>query len=120
MPIEQKASYRTSTVKIDNLRSSQNRREVLLPIFFAWLVSLVAALGSLFVSEVMRLPPCILCWYQRIGMYPLVPLLTIALLRKDTKVGRYAWPFVVFGLGMAVYHNLLYYHVIPESISPCT
>ncbi len=43
----------------------------LLP-YAAWIVALVAMAGSLFFSEVMELPPCVLCWYQRIAMYPLV------------------------------------------------
>lgn len=91
-----------------------------LPVLLAWLVSLISTLGSLFFSEVMKLPPCILCWYQRVGLFPLVLILTIGILSKDQKLGRYAWPFVFFGLVTAVYHNLLYYHFIPESISPCS
>lgn len=89
-------------------------------IYLAWLISLVGLLGSLFFSEVMRLPPCVLCWYQRIGIYPLVVILAVGILNRDRQVTRYAWPFVLFGLGMAFYHNLVYYHLIPESIIPCT
>lgn len=92
----------------------------LAPVFALWLVSLVATLGSLFFSEVMRLPPCVLCWYQRIAMYPLVVLTTVALVRRDAGVGPYIWPFVAIGLAISIYHNLLYYHLIPESITPCT
>lgn len=91
----------------------------LAPVFALWLVSLVATLGSLFFSEVMRLPPCVLCWYQRIAMYPLVVLTTVALVRRDAGVGHYAWPVVAIGLAVSIYHNLLYYHLIPESITPC-
>jgi disulfide bond formation protein DsbB len=54
------------------------------PLFLAWLTSLVATLGSLFFSEVMLLPPCILCWYQRICMYPLAVTFTVALFARDT------------------------------------
>ncbi len=89
-------------------------------LFVVWLVSLVATLGSLFFSEVMRLPPCVLCWYQRIFMYPLVIVSTIGLMSRDAGVARYAGPLVAGGLAVAVYHNLLYYHLIPESITPCT
>jgi len=88
-------------------------------VLFSWVIALVATLGSLFFSEIMRLPPCVLCWYQRIAMYPLVIILGIAWLREDTKVHVYALPLAVTGLATAVYHNLLYYHIIPESISPC-
>jgi disulfide bond formation protein DsbB len=91
----------------------------LTPVFALWLVSLVATLGSLFFSEVMRLPPCVLCWYQRIAMYPLIVLTTVALWRRDDGVGPYAWPLVAIGLAISIYHNLLYYHLIPESITPC-
>ena len=92
----------------------------LAPLFAVWLASLLAMLGSLFFSEVMRLPPCVLCWYQRIFMYPLVMVTTIGLLWRDPGALRYAWPLAVGGLVIAVYHNLLYYHLIPESITPCT
>ena len=85
-----------------------------------WLVSLVATLGSLFFSEVMGLPPCVLCWYQRICMYPLVVISTVGLLSRDRRVAAYLWPLVAVGLGVAIYHNLLYYHLIPDSITPCS
>ena len=88
--------------------------------FVVWLVSLVATLGSLFFSEVMLLPPCVLCWYQRVFMYPLVVVSTIGLVWRDAGSTRYAWPLVAGGLVVAAYHNLLYYHLIPESITPCT
>ena len=90
-----------------------------LPILAIWLVSLLATLGSLFFSEVMNLPPCVLCWYQRVLMYPLVVVSTVGLLWRDQGAARYAWPLAAGGLAIAVYHNLLYYHVIPESITPC-
>ena len=68
----------------------------------------------------MKLPPCTLCWYQRICLYPLVVLLPVGILRGDHRVHLYALPLVVIGLGIAAYHNLLYYGVIPQSLSPCT
>lgn len=88
-------------------------------IFLAWSVALVSTLGSLFFSEVMKYPPCILCWYQRICMYPLVLIFLSALFSTDTKVVRYSLPLTVVGLGIAIYHNLLYYNILPESASPC-
>ncbi len=92
---------------------------VWMPLFAAWLVSLVATMGSLFFSEVMLLPPCVLCWYQRICMYPLAVITTVGLVTRDRHVARYLWPLTLTGLVIAVYHNLLYYHLIPDSITPC-
>ncbi|MFA7612662.1 MAG: disulfide bond formation protein B [Candidatus Caldatribacteriota bacterium] len=88
-------------------------------VFIAWIISAVSTLGSLFFSEVMMLPPCILCWYQRICMYPLPILLFSGLLKLDKSVFRYTFPLALIGWGFAIYHNLLYYKVLPESASPC-
>jgi disulfide bond formation protein DsbB len=87
--------------------------------YVAWLIALSATLVSLFFSEVMDLPPCSLCWYQRICLYPLVLVIGVGIVLRDGKLTRYALPLVVAGLGFAVYHNLLYYGVIPESLAPC-
>ena len=90
------------------------------PLFAAWLVGLVATMGSLFFSEVMHLPPCLLCWYQRICMYPLAVVATVGLATQDRHVSRYMWPLALVGLSVSGYHNLLYYHIVPESLAPCT
>jgi disulfide bond formation protein DsbB len=89
-------------------------------VYGAWLQALVATVGSLFFSEALALPPCVLCWYQRIAMYPLVAILTVGILLRETRLRCYALPLSLGGLAIAVYHNLLYYGVLPESIQPCT
>lgn len=88
-------------------------------IFSAWIVATVATLGSLFFSEVMKLPPCSLCWYQRICMYPLVAILLVGLFPLDKSVFRFSFPLVIIGHIIAIYHNLLYYKILPESAAPC-
>jgi disulfide bond formation protein DsbB len=88
--------------------------------YLAWLQALVAMLGSLFFSEVMKLPPCVLCWYQRILMYPLVFIIAVGILLEDKRLNFYALPLSITGLVIAVYHNLLYYNIIPEAITPCS
>ena len=88
-------------------------------IFLSFLISLIATLGSLFFSEIMNFIPCSLCWYQRIFMYPLVFLLGVNLLFPDDKIFKYAFPLVVVGWIISVYHNLLMLKIIPENLSPC-
>ncbi len=88
-------------------------------IFAAWIVAAVSTAGSLFFSEVMMFPPCILCWYQRICMYPLVVILLAGLFPVDRNVIRFSLPLSLIGFAVAVYHNLLYYHILPESVAPC-
>ena len=78
-------------------------------IFVAFLVSLIATLGSLFFSEIMNFVPCSLCWYQRIFMYPLVFIFLTNLLYPDKSVFKYSFPLVFIGLIISIYHNLLIY-----------
>jgi disulfide bond formation protein DsbB len=87
--------------------------------YIAWVQSLVATLGSLYFSEIKKFPPCILCWYQRILMYPLVLLIAVGILRKDKNLPYYVLPLSLIGTLIAVYHNLLYWNILPESIAPC-
>lgn len=89
-------------------------------LFLAWLCAAGATLGSLFFSEVMELPPCTLCWVQRIFMFPLAIVLLVGLLPFDPKVVRYALPLSLIGAAVAIYHLLLQFGWIPESASPCT
>ena len=65
-------------------------------IFACWLVALVASVGSLFFSEVMEYPPCVLCWYQRIAMYPLVVIFWVSRNKKFQEEFSLAFPFVFF------------------------
>jgi disulfide bond formation protein DsbB len=88
--------------------------------YAAWFVALTATLGSLFLGEVMKLPPCSLCWYQRICLYPLTLVIAVGIVLRDRRLVYYALPLVLAGLGIAVFHNLLYYGVIDETLSPCT
>ena len=89
-------------------------------IFGAWLIATVSTLGALFFGEVMQLPPCVLCWYHRICMFPLVLILPVGLFPLERKVVRYALPLAGIGWLFAVFHVLLIAGVIPESIKPCT
>jgi disulfide bond formation protein DsbB len=89
-------------------------------VFAAWLVASVSTLGSLFFSEVMQLPPCSLCWYQRAFMFPLALILPLGLFPFDRKVVRYALPLALLGWLIAVFQILLVAGIVPETLEPCT
>lgn len=89
-------------------------------VFVAWLVAAFSTLSALFLGEVMNLPACKLCWYQRIFMFPIALILPIGLFPFDPRVVRYTLPLAVIGWLIAVFHQLLVLGVIPESIKPCT
>ena len=88
-------------------------------VFAAWFVATVAALGALFMSEVMGFAPCVLCWWQRIFVFPLVFILAAGLFPFDPKVVRYALPLALLGLLVAGFHLMLVAGYIPETLTPC-
>ncbi len=88
-------------------------------LFAAWVAVTAAMLGSLFFSEVVGVPVCVLCWYQRIAIYPLVLVLGVGLFPFDPKVVRYAAPLVGVGWLISLFHLLLIAGIIPESAQPC-
>ena len=73
----------------------------------AAVIAVVTTAGSLYLSEVAHFPPCQLCWYQRIGMYPLAIVLPIAALRRDTRAWIYPLALALCALPISVYHVLL-------------
>ena len=75
-------------------------------LYLAWLVAIVATVGSLYFSEVRHFIPCTYCWYQRILMYPLVIILGIASYKEDGGIAIYTLPLSILGAGIAVYHYL--------------
>ncbi len=87
----------------------------------AWLQAFLAMAGSLYFSEIQHLPPCLLCWYQRIVMYPLVVILAVGILRNDKKnLPYYVLPLSSIGWLIAFYQVLLQAKILPERIAPCT
>ena len=88
-------------------------------LLMAWLIALVSTLGALFFSGVMGLEPCVLCWYQRIAMFPLVLILGMGVFSQDTRSVKYALPLAALGWLVALYHCLLYGGFIPQGLQPC-
>lgn len=89
-------------------------------LYLAFGIALFSTLGSLYFSEVLHFPPCILCWYQRIAMFPLAVILFVGILKKDKLLPLYVLPLSFFGLVVSFYQNFLYFNVLPQVSSPCT
>lgn len=81
--------------------------------------ALLATVGSLVMSEAFGLVPCVLCWYQRIFMYPLVIIVGLGIVRKDHAWPLTVLPLTVIGWLIALYHSLLQWDIIPERLAPC-
>ena len=88
-------------------------------------VATVCMAGSLYFSEVAHFPPCHLCWLQRFCMYPLVPVLWIAVWRRAGGVAPFAAAVAFVGACISTYHVALEHHPEWESSvcdpkNPCT
>ncbi|MFO7264045.1 MAG: disulfide oxidoreductase [Bacillota bacterium] len=88
-------------------------------LYAAWLVSVVATLGSLYFSEIRGFVPCDLCWFQRILMYPLTVFLGIAAYRQDVGIRRYVLPLSIIGAATSLYHYLLQKVDALALVQPC-
>jgi disulfide bond formation protein DsbB len=94
-------------------------------IWLAWVVALVATIGSLIYSEVIHFVPCRLCWFQRIAMYPLAVILLVGAIRREVVVKYYALPLALIGLAISIYHNVVQFFPSLEGgscdpLNPCS
>lgn len=86
----------------------------------AWIVAVVATLGSLYESEMLHFTPCKLCWFQRIAMYPMAVTLGIAAFRRDRGIRPYALATCAIGGAIALYHSFLQWFPPEGGSSFCT
>ena len=84
----------------------------------AFLTALAALVGSLFYSEVVGYEPCVLCWWQRIFLYPLVPIFGLALWQRTRDAFSYAIPLATLSLIVSAYQ--VYANLGLGSLLPCT
>lgn len=101
----------------NKMRKAENFLPFIVGIILAFIIALVATLGSLFYSQIAKFVPCELCWFQRIFMYPQVFLLGMALWRKDRKIVDYSLILALVGLAISAYHNYLIY--FPTTSAVC-
>lgn len=87
--------------------------------YVIWGVALLAMIMSLVFSEILKLPPCSLCWYQRIFIYPLVFIVPIGIVRNDKSIFTYSIVLSSIGLVISSYHSLIYHGVVQEALKLC-
>lgn len=89
-------------------------------LYLAWIVSVIAVCGSLYLSDVIGFIPCKLCWFQRIFMYPIVIILGIASYKNDRKQIGYVLPLSIIGGLISLYHYAEQKIPAFAKILPCT
>ena len=88
-------------------------------LYFAWVMSCLSLLGSLYMSDVLHFEPCHLCWYQRICLYPLVIILGMAICRASTDVVPYLIPQIVIGACLSAYQIIIQEFPALQAIKLC-
>lgn len=90
-------------------------------VVFAFVVSLVAMLGSLYYSDFLGYAPCKLCWYQRIFMYSQVFIFGLALWKGEKKeVWGYSAILSIIGAVIAGFHYYIQMASAPIISIPCS
>lgn len=75
-------------------------------ILIAFIASSLAMAGSLTYSDVIGYAPCVLCWFQRIFIYPQVFLTVVALYNRDLSIRLYGVVLSSIGAALALWHYL--------------
>lgn len=88
------------------------------PIGFA--LGFASITGSLIYSEIYNLPPCLLCWWQRIFVYPQALFFAVAWYRTEkghieNNIFFYTLPLAIIGTITSLYHVILQRGVISST-----
>ena len=87
-------------------------------LWIAFSLSLAASAMTLVYSDVLGIAACIMCWWQRIALYPLVVILGIAAWKKERVASALSTiTLSIIGGGIALYQHLLQVGI--TSAAPC-
>lgn len=84
----------------------------------SFFIALFSSVFPLVYSEIIGFLPCVLCWWQRVFMFPTMFMFAVALWDRDRKVIRYVAPLLSFGFLISVYQNFFYYFKESSNL-PC-
>lgn len=86
-----------------------------------FLLSLGAVAGTLWMQYFANLPPCVLCWWQRVFMYPIPLIAGIAIVKNTdfSEIADYILGLSALGAAVALYQHLL--QMLPQgALIPCS
>lgn len=85
------------------------------------IIVLMATCGSLYFSEIAGWTPCKLCWFQRIFMYPQLPLVLLALWRRDRGIASSILLLSSIGILFSTWHysEQIYFNIHPDALIAC-
>lgn len=84
------------------------------------ILSVVSVAGTLLMEYVGLLDPCLLCWWQRVFMYPIAIVSLVAFIKNTdfSEIADYVLALSLIGGAIALYQHML--QVLPSgSLLPC-
>jgi disulfide bond formation protein DsbB len=85
-----------------------------------FLLSAASVAGTLLIQYLGLLNPCVLCWWQRVFMYPIAIISFIAIIKNSdvSEIADYVLTLSILGGAVALYQHLL--QILPAgSLIPC-
>lgn len=88
--------------------------------YVAWGMALVASLASVYFIEIVGNAAATLCWIERMLIFGIFLVLSVGILLKDERMHKYALPFVVLGLPVALFQQLVHWDIIKLAAESCS
>jgi len=76
-------------------------------LYISFIITLFGVVGSLYVSEVLHIAPCDLCWYQRIFMFSIPILSAVSILKSDTNIKFHIQTLALLGFCISIYQYVI-------------
>lgn len=73
----------------------------------AFVLTTTSTLGSLYLSEILEIPACEFCWYQRILIFPMPIILGVSIFLDKDDVADYILSLSMLGIPISLYHYIV-------------
>ena len=89
-------------------------------LLIAWVMALFASVASIYFIEYLGNPAATLCWLERMLIFGILLILTVAIVMKDINVKYYTIPFLALGIPSALYQQLVHWNIIQVESTSCS
>ncbi len=88
-------------------------------LYVAWVTAFLASCASVYFIEILHKPVATLCWVDRMLIFALLMITTVAIIDRDRRVRHYALPFLLIGLPASFYQQLVHWNIIHVTARSC-
>lgn len=101
---------------------TEQKRLIKTPVamYVAWAMSLFATTASVYFIEFLHKPIATLCWVNRMLIFSIFLIITVSIITQDLKVKKYVMPFLIIGLPISFYEQLVSWNIIHLAPQTCS